>query len=155
MAVSKGKDFESLVKECASRLPDAYVLRLYDTMNGYQRITNPCDFIIVRNGKTYMTECKSIKGNTFNLVGLTQYDKLKTARDLQVKGLYQCVLLWYIDHKQTFFIPLDYITWLKDNEAKSINIKYLLDDDAINFGVKLIPGQSKRVFTNYDFDTIF
>ena len=155
MAVSKGKDFEKQVKECVELLPNTYILRLYDTMNGYQRITNPCDFIVVRDNKTYLVECKSTKGHTFNFSGLSQYEKLLNAYNKNVNGLNVCILLWFIDHQETYYVPISYVKYLKDTDAKSINIKYLKDDIAQMNGVKLIPGTTKRVFTDYDFDTIF
>lgn len=41
MAENLGKKFEELIKEAFER--ECYILRLYDTTNGFLNVNNPCD----------------------------------------------------------------------------------------------------------------
>lgn len=47
-------------------------------MSGYKMTAkNLCDFICYFNKNLFLIEAKSIRGNTFPLSNLSQYDKLK------------------------------------------------------------------------------
>jgi hypothetical protein len=76
MAENYGKAFEQRFKRDFSKLPNSSIDRIYDTTNGFRGIKNICDFIGYVFPNIFYLECKSIKGNTFPLTNLKQYDKL-------------------------------------------------------------------------------
>lgn len=58
-----------------------------------------------------MIECKSIKGNTFPLANLTQYNLMLSYSE--VDGVFPAVIVWFIDHDKIIYVPLDVISELK------------------------------------------
>ena len=158
MSVNRGKDFEAVVRECMQKVPETYVLRLYDPQGGYSSVANPCDFVVYRRGILYMIECKAVHGNLLSInsndpkkkygqISNTQWEGLLEARK---KGVVAGVLVWWIDHDVTKFIPIEEVALQKDYcEAKSI--RYDLDIPYSN----IITGTKKRVFFDYDFEAFF
>ena len=72
MAISRGKDFEKVIKECFELVPNTSVDRLHDQMNGFAGSTNICDFIVYHNPLIYYIECKSVHGNTLPFSNITK-----------------------------------------------------------------------------------
>ena len=77
MPSNYGKAFERKLKEDFLKLENSTIDRLYDSMSGYKTISNISDFIGFRAPNIFYIEAKSIRGNTFPLSNLSQYDKLK------------------------------------------------------------------------------
>ena len=78
MANNRGKQFEQkFFRDFKTSFPDGTIDRIYDTTNGYKTISNISDFIGYVYPNILYLECKSHQGNTFPLVNLTQYEKLK------------------------------------------------------------------------------
>lgn len=156
--VNRGKDFEAVVKEGLENT-GAYVLRLYDPQGGYASVANPCDFVVFHRNSIgyadmYMIECKSLHGNTFSIysndpkkkygkVSNTQWEGLLEARN---KGVVAGVLIWWIDHDVTKFIPIEALNRIRNGGAKSIRY----DIDAYS-----IDGKKKRIYFDYDFSDFF
>ena len=60
--MNKGKEFEHrFYNNWISSMPGSFILRLYDTTNGYLGIQNPCDYVCFTNKKLFViTELKKI-----------------------------------------------------------------------------------------------
>lgn len=84
MPINRGKIWERCFQESwEETFPNSFILRLPDQQSGYLGTSrNICDFIGFTNGKLYLIECKSIKGNTLPLSNLKQYERL-----LSYKGI--------------------------------------------------------------------
>ena len=68
MGISRGKDFELIVKSAFESVPNTSVYRLYDTMGGYSSVANIADFVIYHYPYQYFIECKTVlKGNTLSI----------------------------------------------------------------------------------------
>ena len=97
MANNRGKQFEQkFFRDFKTSFPGGTIDRIYDTTNGYKTISNISDFIGYVYPNILYLECKSHQGNTFPLINLTQYEKLKSK--VGIKGVRAGVILWFIDH---------------------------------------------------------
>lgn len=148
MGINRGKQFEDAVYKAFSKVPNVSIDRLMDPMAGYAGIRNICDFIVYKKPFEVYVECKSLYGNTLNFKsGITknQWDGL--LEKSKIEGVFAGVLVWYIDHDFTAFVPISELQWLKEQGDKSL--KYY---DIINRGLKytLFPGKKKRVLFDYD-----
>ena len=147
MGKNYGKTFEIKFKECWKKsFPDSFLLRLYDTTNGYTGVRNPCDFIGFVRGKLFLLETKAHEGNTFPLVNLTQYDKLISYND--ITGVNPYVILWFVDHDKVVAVPIKEVEKMKADGKKSVNIKMLSDK---SYNLIEIPSVKKRVFLDTDY----
>lgn len=150
MADNLGKKFEYKFKEDFEQIPNATIDRIYDTTNGFFGIRNICDFIGYKYPNIAYLECKSIKGNTFPLTNLKQYDKLILKKG--IKGVICGVILWFRDHDKILFIPIDTFEKLKKDNKKSFNIKMLQDT---YYKSIIIPTVKKRTFLTGDYTVLF
>lgn len=157
MAVNRGKDFESIVRECLQKVDGAYVQRLYDPQGGYAGVANPCDFNVYRYPKMYMIECKSVHGNTLAIyspnekkkygnISNTQWEEMLAATQ---SGVVAGVLCWWIDRDVTRFLPIQSLDGIRNSGSKSIRY------DAIVSNSLDIDGIKKRVYFDYDFRKFF
>lgn len=146
MPTNYGKKWETKVKEDLSTLEGVSLDRIYDSVSGYKSVSNISDFIAYLYPNIFYLEVKSIKGNTFPLKNLTQYEKLKTK--VGIHGVRTGVILWYIDHCKVVYVPISTVTKLIEDDKKSVNVK-MLDDDTYN--LKLVPSVTKRVFPTCDY----
>lgn len=152
MPNNRGKQFESKVKEAFLRVPEVSIDRLHDQTTGYKGSENICDFIVYKKPYEYYIECKSVHGNTlpFSNITKTQWDGL--LQKSKIKGVVAGILCWWIDHDQTYFIPIDILEDAKIvMGAKSLNIKH----PHIHSEWFYIPGKKKRVFFEYDMKEFF
>ena len=150
MANNKGKAFEAKFKtDFLKTVPNASIDRLYDTTNGFKTISNISDFIGYSYPNIFYLECKSHLNNTFPLVNLTQYDKLKTK--VGIPGVRAGVIIWFIDHDKVCYVPISTITKLKEDDKKSVNIKMLSDK---SYNIVEIPSIKKRVFLDSDYSVL-
>ena len=146
MPTNYGKKWEQKVKEDLSTLEGVSLDRIYDSVSGYKSISNISDFIAYVYPNIFYLEVKSIKGNTFPLTNLTQYDKLVTK--VGIPGVRAGVILWFIDHSKVCYVPIATVTTLKLNNQKSVNVKMLADD---TYNIKSVPSVTKRVFPTCDY----
>lgn len=151
--MQKGKQFEKIFKiSWLAAFPKSFIFRVPDQVSGYKTYSqNICDFICYNNPLLYLIECKSHQGNTFPLVNLTQYDKL--VAKVGIKGVRAGVVLWMIDHDVVVYLPISFITYLKENDYKSFNVK-MLDDEELNKKFIKIPSVKKRVFLDSDYSCL-
>lgn len=156
MAKNRGKELEEKIKDAFEKFDKCELnyLRLYDITMGYKNIKNPSDFIAYRYPTQFFIECKSTKGNTLNFHDISQIDDL--AERSKTKGTRAGVFIWYIEHKETYWVDIRYILDLRDKLfAKSVNIKNLRALELPNDLVFKLDGVTKRVFTEYDLSSFF
>ena len=157
MTVSRGKDFEAVVKDACERVSDTYTLRLYDPQGGFIGVSNPCDYVIYRHHNMYMIECKALHGNLLSIHTRDPKKKYGNISNTQWEGLLKAstvgviagVLVWWVDQDVTKFIPIQELEAIRNGGRKSI--RYDLDIPYSN----IIRGQKKRVFFDYDFESFF
>ena len=149
--MNKGKNFEIQFKKCWEKsFPVSFIYRLNDQMSGYKVFSrNICDFICFNEGLLYLIECKSHNGNTFPLVNLTQFDKLK--EKVGIPGVRAGVVIWFIEHNKVVYVPISTFIKLKEDEKKSFNIKMLGNEDYFSLE---IPGKVKRLFIDSDYSVL-
>lgn len=149
MASNQGKAFEQKFKEDIKKtIPGVTIDRIYDTMGNY-KTSNVCDFIAYKYPNIFYVECKSCIGNTFNLNKLTQYDKLKDK--VGIKGVRAGVVLWFREHMQVWYVPINTITQLKKDGKKSVHVFDTVDQ---GYRVIKIPSVEKRVFLDSDYSCL-
>lgn len=151
MAYNLGKKFEEQVRKDLERcFENSFVLRLPDQQSGYYGTSqNICDFILYTQGKLFLLECKSHKGNTFPLSNLTQFGKLQ--KYMGVDGLRSGVILWFIEHDKVLYVPIETVIYLTDQGKKSINIKDIGADGIIMYD---LPSVKKRTFLETDYSML-
>ena len=101
-------------------------------------------------GKLFLLECKSHKGNTFPLSNLTQFGKLQIYKN--INGVLPGVILWFIDHDKVVYIPIETIIKYSDDGKKSINIK---DINSEEYYMIDLPSEKKRTFLTTDYRSIY
>lgn len=143
MTLNKGKQFESIVKKSFEKEEDTYVLRLYDTTNGFIGIANPCDFVVYKHSRLFLIECKTCHGSSLPLANISsnQWNSLLEASNID--GIIAGYMIWFIDKDTTIFLQAqDAELYVKQTNKKSIpyNIPY----------AKQVLGNKKRVFYEYD-----
>lgn len=149
MADNVGKKFEQKLKEDFLKIPGATIDRIYDTTNGFIGIKNICDFIAYCYPNIFYLECKTIKGNTFPLTNLKQYDKLLAKKN--IKGVIAGVVLWFYEHDKVLFVPIKTFEKLKENNQKSFNIKMVGGQE---YPSVVIPSIKKRTFMDSDYTVL-
>lgn len=153
MSETTAKKYEAIIKDSFKKIPDTYVLRLYDTTSGYLNIKNPCDFIVYHDTTMYLVECKTLQGTCLNKSSISQLNDLLDAAE--VTGICSGVLVWYRDFQKTFWVNNIYLRYnFLYNNKKSLNIKDLMSASVAD-GVIEIPAKVKRTFCDYDLEVIF
>ena len=146
--VNRGKDFEDKIRDAFEKVPDCSVDRLHDQMSGYAGSSNVCDFIIYRKPRQLYLECKACYGNTLNFHNITknQWDGL--LEKSKIDGVTAGVVIWFIEHDVTVFIPIQALESHREAGAKSVSAK----TGYTSFGMNwiLLPGEKKRVFFEYN-----
>lgn len=148
MSKNRGKQFEDVVKKELLKVSNVSVDRLRDAPKKQKNVDNPADFIVYKKPYEIYLECKSHKGNTLpfscirdnQITGLTEKSKLE--------GVIAGVLIWYIDHDATVFVPISTVNQLIEEGAKSINYFQVLNRK--HYWIK---GIKKRVYFEYDMET--
>ncbi len=141
MSENLGKKFEGLVKEAFEK--QCFILRLYDTTNGYLNVANPCDFIAYDFPNMYMLECKSCYGTSLPITNISDNQR-SSLLEAAKHGIIAGYLVWFIDKDRTIFINAeDLETYMLETGRKSL----AWDDD--KYSVDII-GEKKRKFFNYD-----
>lgn len=143
-----GKQFEAKFKEDFKKsFPDGFLLRLFDVVNGYKSIKNPCDFVGYMSGKLFLLEVKSHKGASLPFDAITQFDDLQMYKDID--GVYPVIICWLYEKDVVFAAPIQTLIRIKDAGESSIGIRHF---DSYN--IKLLPGVKKRRFIDTDYTNI-
>lgn len=149
MANNYGKQFEQKFKEDFSKIEGFSLDRLYDVTNGFKAIKQICDYIGYVFPNIFYFEIKSIKGNTFPIGNLTQYDKLK--EKVGIKGVRAGAIVWFYEKDKVVYVPCSTFTKLIEDGKKSVNIKML--DEGL-YRIIEIPSKKKRVFMDSDYSVL-
>lgn len=149
MGINRGKDFEKVVREAFEILPNVSIDRLHDQMTGYVGSSNICDFIVYREPTEIYIECKSVYGNTLPFSNITDKQWNGLLEKSKIQGVVAGIMCWWIDHDETWFIPIDVLEDAKKvMGAKSINIKH----PHMQGYWSPITGKKKRIFFEYDME---
>lgn len=147
--ISRGKDFEAIVRESFEKVPDTLVYRIPDQQNYYYGSKNPCDFFIYHKPVFYAIECKATNKPSLPFSNITENQWSELLRMSKTSGVIAGILCWFVNYDSTMFIPIQVLEMLKENGAKSIRY------DADDFAIIQIPGRKKRVFWEYDMSALF
>ena len=64
-----------------------------------------------------------------------------------IQGAEAGVIVWFIDHDITAYVPIEFLAGLRLGGAKSLNIKDIVNNNVPHLRV---PGRKKRVLFEYD-----
>ncbi len=142
-----GKKFEDVVKESFLKCLNVSIDRLRDAPKKMKNVDNPSDFIVYKYPHEIYVECKSHKGNTLPFACIREEQIKGMSEKSQIDGVLAGVILWFIDHDLTVWIPIQEVVDWQRRGAKSINIK---DLDHLQHIV--IQGKKKRVYFDYDIE---
>lgn len=142
--ISRGKDFEQVVKDAFEKVPGAVVYRIPDQQNYKVGSKNPCDFLLYRKPLMYAIECKATNKPLLPFSNITEFQWTHLLRMSKETGVVAGILCWWVNEDITKFIPIQTLEVLKENGAKSI--RYNADD----FDIYELKGKKKRVFFEYD-----
>lgn len=150
---NKGKKFEDVVKQSflktlgvsIDRLRDVSYSRVRGRTTHLKNVDNPSDFIVYKKPHEVYVECKSHKGNTLPFDCIREEQIEGMMRKVQIPGVKAGILLWFIDHDITVWIPIQEVVDWQIRGAKSINIK-----DLDHLKHIIVPGTKKRVYFEYD-----
>lgn len=147
---NKGKKFEARFKEdFLKSIKGSTIDRLYDTTDGRRGVKNICDFIGFKTPNIFYLECKSIKGKSFPLKNLSQYDKMSTK--VGIEGVRVGVVIWYYEYDKVVYVPISTITQMKKDEYKSIGLKTIENK---LYNIVEIPSKKKRTFMESDYSIL-
>lgn len=144
MPISRGKDFEDVVKSAFERVPNTSVYRIPDQQNYKIGSKNPCDFFIYHKPFLYAIECKATNKPSLPFTNITEFQWESLLKMSKVDGVIAGILCWYVFNDRTIFIPIQFLETLKQNGAKSI--RFDVDNEAIT---ELV-GKKKRIYWDYD-----
>ena len=144
--ISRGKDFEGVVREAFENVPDTFVYRLPDQVTYKVGSKNPCDFFVYRKPILYAIECKATNKPSLPFSNISEYQWSELLSMSRMTGVVSGVLCWWVNNDVTKFIPIQTLELLKQNGAKSIRY------DADDFDIIDVHGKKKRVFFDYDME---
>lgn len=148
MAESRGKQFEQVFRGCLDKVPQISVDRFADPMAGFKGIKNICDFSAYRYPYQFYFECKAYHENTLNFnSSISEYQWLGLSDKSQIPGVIAGIVVWFIDHDVTAFVPIRELVRLKAAGKKSLHVNDIHSKNVIAIPV---PGVKKRVFFEYD-----
>lgn len=101
MPANRGVEFQNIFRGLCKDL-EIDCIRLYDTLQGYSHVDNPCDFIISKDKQSPMLliECKSTHSKNFSLT----FRQLEKLSELEKCNSY--VVIWFIIEKQLWALPI-------------------------------------------------
>lgn len=152
--VNRGKDFESVVKKSLESIEGCSVDRLHDQTSGFAGSSNICDFIVYKKPVLWYIECKCCYGNTLSIHSNSPKKKYGAISNNQweglldkskIEGVTAGIIVWFIEHDRTIFIPIQELECKRNKGYCSVNIKEL-----DTWSHAKLYGQKKRVFFDYD-----
>lgn len=147
MKISRGKQFEEEFKKAMSLIPNISIDRLPDPCAGYAGIRNICDFIVYQFPVQFYFECKAVSGNTLNFNGMVTKDQWDGLYEKSlIRGVCAGLVVWYIDHDITVFVPIQPIKQKRDFGMKSLNVKDIISGEIPHTA---LPGRKKKILFEY------
>lgn len=151
MGVNRGKDFENKVHEALLEVADISVDRFPDPMAGFAGVKNICDFGVYLFPYQFYFELKATESNTLNFKGaITQNQWEGLLEKSKIKGVTAGIIVWFIGHDITAFVPIQELEEMRNNGAKSFNVKDIYKEESAAI---IIQGVKKRVFFKYQMKT--
>jgi len=147
--VNRGKQFEQQIRKAFEEVSNTSVYRLQDSMGGYAGVANICDFIVYHRPIQYFIECKCHYDNTLPFSCITTNQWQGMLEMSKIDGVVAGVMVWYIDHGRTYFVPVQVLERLKNEGQKSLNIKNLPPD------VIEIQGSRRQILYDYSMYEFF
>lgn len=147
--ISRGKDFEGVIRKAFEKIPNTSVYRIPDQQNYKIGSKNPCDLFVYHRPILYAIECKATNKQSLPFTNITEFQWTELLKMSRVDGVVAGIMCWYVNCDTTLFIPIQFLEILKQNGAKSI--RYDADDGAI---IKIV-GTKKRVFWEYNMELFF
>lgn len=166
MSVSRGKQFERIVKQELQRIPGVLCDRLYDNTSGFVNINTPSDFIVFRTPNFYFVECKTIHGQSIPNANFVQLPRI-LSRLQNVDNAFGYFIIWFVDYKETYVVSATFLDRYINKQENILNESNFKPKKSINhlelnkfssmFEKDVIfPKQEyKRVFPKIDFSNIF
>lgn len=148
--VARGKQFEKQIKEGFSKLGQCSIDRIPDQVSGYSGSANICDFIIYKHPTILYLECKSCYGNTLNFSNISKNQLMGLTRKSNIAGVMAGVVIWFIDHDKTVFIPIQIINRMITNGYKSINILKYNPNKYVE-----LEGRKRKILYDYNLENFF
>lgn len=142
--VNRGKSFEDIVR-AGFESAGISCERLHDQTTKFRGSTNPCDFIVFKAPYQYYIECKTHYGNTLPFSDIADSQWTGLTNRAKYPNTRAGVMIWFMDHDLTVYIPIQMLNTLKALGKKSVNIKELTSYYSYE-----VPGHKKRVFFEYD-----
>lgn len=160
MAISRGKEFEHIIRESFEKVSNTSVVRLHDQTNGYKGGVNICDFIVYHYPYQYFIECKTTNGTTLPFSNITDNQWKKLFKMSDVKGVIAGVLCWWVKYDTTLFLPIQTLYEYDAIGYKSVRFDLLdndrsIDTDKITHIPVKVHGRKKRIFFEYDMQEFF
>lgn len=156
MAVNRGKQFEDEIESAFKKCPEVSIDRFMDPAAGYAGVRNICDFVVYSYPFQYYLECKSCHGNTLSIYSnnpkkcygdITNNQWEGLLEKSVIRGVEAGVVVWFIDHDITAYVPIEMLAGLRLSGAKSLNVKDIVNNNVPHLRV---PGRKKRVLFEYD-----
>lgn len=145
MSISRGKQFERVIRNCLEKIPRTSVDRIYDQTNGFKGSSNICDFIAYRYPNQFYFECKTVHGNVLPFSNISDNQWKGMLEKSDIGGVRAGVICWWVDKDVTKFLDIRLLSLLKDWGRKSV--RYDVTQPAL---IKEIRGKKKRIFFDYD-----
>ena len=149
---NKGKAFEEVIRTCFEATPGVSIDRLRDAPRKLKNVDNPSDFIVYKYPYEVYVECKSHKGNTLPFSCIREEQIRGMFEKAKIEGVKAGVIIWYIDHDLTVWIPIEEVVFWRDIGNKSINIKNIQDKHTERIRHIVIQGKKKRIYFDYDME---
>lgn len=146
---NRGKDFEQKIREAILRVPNVSLDRMPDPTNGYMGVRNICDFMVYKKPTLYYLECKCTHENTLHFSYIRDNQWQGLTEKSEIDGVVAGVIVWFIKHDRTVFIPISRLKWLKDHDFKSVVWDLDYND------VFEIDGKKQRIFFEYNMTGFF
>ena len=153
MAQSRGKQFESIIREAFASVHGVSIDRLLDPMAGYAGVRNICDFIVYKYPYEYYIECKTVHGNTLPFSNITENQWQGLLAKSEIGGVFAGVICWWVDHDETLWLDIRLLEQLRRLGYKSVNYYASWVEEDIEHVQDLwtrLKANKKRVFFEYD-----
>ena len=147
--VSRGKEFETVIRKALLSVPGVSVIRLHDQTSGFYGSKNECDLIAYRYPYQYCLELKSVHGNTLPFANITEFQWQSRLQMSKVPGVRAGIICWWVDRDTTKYVPIETLEIMRENNSKSVS--YHFND----LPMLEIHGKKKRVFYDYDLERFF
>ena len=143
MPINKGKAFEKVIYSCFQRVKGVSIDRVHDQTTHYKGSTNICDFIVYREPYEYYIECKTTHSRSWPIQNLSDSQLEGMLEKSQIRGVAAGVIIWFIEHDTTMYLPIEVVAECKKNGMKSIRCDFMHPDRI------LLCGERRRTYFTY------